>query len=77
MSLNVSTRAKTAPSANPFALLLQPEDVIKAVESSERLKRLQSRVCRPLDKPLIPTLAKDASVAAWDAAIERASARHL
>jgi hypothetical protein len=42
------------PVDNPFALLLNPADVIAQVERSERLRRLQSRVCRPLDKPLIP-----------------------
>ena len=47
------------PVDNPFALLLNPADVIAQVERSERLRRLQSRVCRPLDKPLIP-VASDA-----------------
>jgi hypothetical protein len=40
--------------ANPFALMLNPADVIAAVESSERLGRLQRRICKPLDKPTIP-----------------------
>jgi hypothetical protein len=61
-------------SSNPFALLLNPETVVKAVETSERLGRLHSRVCRPLDRPLIPAAPNDA-VAAFDAAIDRASAR--
>lgn len=61
-------------SSNPFALLLNPETVVKAIESSERLGRLHSRVCRPLDRPLIPASPNDA-VAAFDAAIDRASAR--
>lgn len=60
--------------ANPFGLLLNPQTILKAVESSERLGRLHSRICRPLDRPLIPTRAND-PVAAFDAAIERASAR--
>ena len=58
----------------PFALLLNPEVVVKAMEASERLSRLHSRICRPLDRPVIPT-KKDDSVAAFDAAIERASSR--
>jgi hypothetical protein len=62
---------------NPFALLLNPETVVKAVASSERLGRLQSRVCRPLDRPLIPTQETNDPVAAFDAAIERASARRM
>jgi hypothetical protein len=40
--------------ANPFALMMDPQAVFEAMERSERLNRLQSRVCRPLDKPLIP-----------------------
>jgi hypothetical protein len=42
------------PVENPFALLLNPADVVAQMERSERLRRLHSRVCRPLDKPLIP-----------------------
>ncbi|WP_348756441.1 hypothetical protein [uncultured Aquincola sp.] len=44
---------KTA-AANPFALMINPDVVLRAVERSERLARLSSRICRPLDKPLIP-----------------------
>jgi len=60
--------------ANPFGLLLNPEGILRAVESSERLGRLHSRICRPLDRPLIPARGND-PVAAFDAAIERAAAR--
>lgn len=42
------------PVANPFALLMDPQAIFRAIESSERLARLQSRVCRPLDRPLLP-----------------------
>ena len=45
------------PVENPFALLLNPADVVAQMERSERLRRLKSRVCRPLDKPLIPCAA--------------------
>jgi hypothetical protein len=45
--------------ANPFALMMDPEAVVAAMESSERLNGLKSRVCRPLDKPLIPLAASD------------------
>lgn len=41
-------------SPNPFAMMTNPEVILQAVERSERLNRLQRRVCRPLDKPLIP-----------------------
>ncbi|MDT8997696.1 hypothetical protein RQP53_00240 [Paucibacter sp. APW11] len=40
--------------ANPFAMMLDPERIAREVEHSERLNRLQRRICRPLDKPLIP-----------------------
>ncbi len=39
--------------ASPFAMLLNPEQVLRAMEHSDRLNRLHSRVYRPLDKPLI------------------------
>lgn len=45
--------------ANPFALLMEPEAVFATIEKSGRLGRLHSRICRPLDKPLIPRTAED------------------
>ena len=45
--------------ANPFALMMDPQAVLEAMERSERLNRLQSRVCRPLDKPLIPLVSSE------------------
>ena len=50
--------------ANPFALLMDPQAVFMAIEKSERLARLHSRVCRPLDKPMLPVVAADAEEAA-------------
>jgi hypothetical protein len=47
--------------ANPFALLMDPQAVFMAIEKSERLARLHSRVCRPLDKPMLPVTAADDS----------------
>ena len=38
---------------NPFALMLDPQAVFAQIEHSERLERLQRRVCRPLDRPLL------------------------
>jgi hypothetical protein len=37
--------------SNPFAMMLNPEAVVLAMESSEKLNGLQSRICRPLDNP--------------------------
>jgi len=39
---------------NPFVLMLDPEAVISAMEDSKMLRSLRQRICRPLDKPLIP-----------------------
>lgn len=36
--------------SDPFALILDPQAVVQAMEASERLRRLHSRVCRPLDR---------------------------
>ncbi|AKJ26993.1 hypothetical protein [Caldimonas brevitalea] len=35
---------------NPFALMTDPQAVLAAVQLSDRLARLQSRVYRPLDQ---------------------------
>ena len=56
--------------ANPFALMMNPEAVFAAIAESERLGSLQSRICRPLDKPIFgPTPAgePDADDASLDA----------
>ena len=47
------------PAANPFALLTDPQAIFRAIEKSERLERLQSRICRPLDKPLLPMVTDE------------------
>lgn len=36
--------------SNPFALLTDPEAILRAVESSQHLESLNRRVCRPLDR---------------------------
>jgi hypothetical protein len=46
------------PVENPFALLLNPADVVAQMERSERLRRLHSRICRPLDKPMVVSAAE-------------------
>jgi hypothetical protein len=43
------------PEHNPFLLMLNPELVLAAVERSERLGQLNRHLCRPLDRPIIPT----------------------
>ncbi len=44
---------KLTLASNPFALMMHPDAVLHAMEHSDRLGRLQRRICRPLDKPLI------------------------
>ena len=53
---------------NPFALLMTPEAVFAALEKSDRLHTLMSRVCKPLDEreakqatPQVTTLDEIAS----------------
>jgi hypothetical protein len=58
--------------ANPFALMMDPKGVLEAMERSERLNRLQSRVCRPLDKPLIPMVNGEAADQDFDDASDSA-----
>ena len=49
--------------SNPFVMMTDPETILQAVERSERLNRLNRKVYRPLDRPLIPKIgAKDLSV---------------
>lgn len=57
--------------ANPFALMMNPEAIFAAIADSERLGRLHSRICRPLDKPMLGQAADE--VEADDASIEDAS----
>jgi hypothetical protein len=40
--------------SNPFVMMTNPESILLAVERSERLNRLNRKVYRPLDRPLIP-----------------------
>ncbi len=59
---------------NPFALMIDPQAILAQIERSERLERLQRRVCRPLDKPLLPdAAAAGGEQAAFDAAVDKAA----
>lgn len=58
----------TPLAADPFALMMNPQAVLDAMAGSPRLARLQRRVYRPLDKPLIPH--RNAELAAFDSAID-------
>ena len=56
----MTTTQAIAP--NPFALMMEPEVVFAAMASSDRLARLKSRICRPLDNPLTAPDGDDAAV---------------
>lgn len=45
----------TVQAVSPFAMLIDPEAVLAAVQRSERLSGLQGRICRPLDRQTTPT----------------------
>lgn len=48
--------------AHPFALMMNPQAILQAMERSERLNHLERHICRPLDKPLIPHTLSDLEV---------------
>jgi hypothetical protein len=62
---------QTQDLANPFIMMTNPEVILQAVERSERLNQLARRVCRPLDRPLIPKV-RGAELEAYDREIELA-----
>ena len=64
--------AHTHLTSNPFALMMMPEAVFAAIEHSDRLGRLKSRICRPLDGPRAVQATGEAG--AFDAAIDDAVA---
>ncbi len=47
----MDTFQSTTP--NPFALMMDPESIFAAMARSHRLAQLTSRICRPLDKPVV------------------------
>ena len=57
-----------SPVENPFAMMIAPEMVFAAIERSDRLARLKSTICRPLDNPRPAKPAVE--LGAFDAAIE-------
>jgi hypothetical protein len=62
--------AYPSPVGNPFMLMLNPEVVLAAIENSERLGKLDRRLCRPLDRhPISGQVAEDAAPHA-DGAVE-------
>jgi len=63
----MTTTVETIAS-NPFALMMDPEAVFRAMAQSDRLARLSSRICRPLDKPVVAKV--DAAAPEADAEVD-------
>jgi hypothetical protein len=62
---------QTSPqAADPFGLLVDPEAIQRALAGSQRLESLNRRICRPLDRTVVPKPA-DGESAAFDAAVEQ------
>ena len=59
----------TSPAFNPFALIVDPAAVFRAVESSSTLGGLHTRVFRPLERHEGRD-DDDAELAAYDAEVE-------
>ena len=59
---------KQQPVSDPFALMMNPQRVLAAIERSERLACLQSRICRPLDRPQLAR--RGAELDEFDGAID-------
>jgi hypothetical protein len=59
----------TAAAANPFALMVDPAEVLQMIDQSEELSRLSQRHCHPLDRSVIRCAS--AEIAAFDAKIDR------
>jgi hypothetical protein len=49
--------------ADPFAMLVDPEGFFGEIEKSERLKAMHGRICRPLDRVVTPKAPGHESVA--------------
>jgi hypothetical protein len=63
---------KATLASNPFALMMHPDAVVHAMEHSDRLGRLQRRICRPLDKSVAAGSPEGA--AAFDVTLDDAVA---
>jgi hypothetical protein len=50
----------TSIETNPFALMMDPQTVLAAMERLDRSTQAQRRICRPLDKP-VPVKPTDES----------------
>jgi hypothetical protein len=70
----MNTTQAQRPLFGPFAMLLDPERVVREMTDCDRLNRFQGRIYRPLDKPLIAKTGKAmADAAAFDRMVDDAA----
>jgi hypothetical protein len=67
-------RTQASSDRNPFALMIQPEAVLKAIERSDALSGLRAHVVRPLDRGVLVKLPED--VIAYDRRIDQSGQRN-
>lgn len=67
-------RTQATTQGNPFALMVQPDAVLKAIERSEALSGLRTHVVRPLDRAVLIKLPDD--VIAYDRRIDQSGPRN-
>ena len=63
--------SRTQIASNPFSQLINPGAMFLAVQNSKRLAKLESRICRPLNKPAVAQ--GDADVVAFDEALDQSA----
>ncbi|WP_295854826.1 hypothetical protein [uncultured Xylophilus sp.] len=61
----------TVDVTNPFALMMDPASVLKAMEHSDALRNLKLRRIQPLDE--LPPARKGAATAAFDKELDEAN----
>jgi hypothetical protein len=54
ISLEILPMETAVHAAGPFDMLIDPQPILDAVQNSIRLRSLNSRVCRPLDRTSKP-----------------------
>ena len=70
----MNTTQAQRPLFGPFAMLLDPERVVREMTDCDRLNRFQRRIYRPLDKPLIAKSAQsNAAASDFDRLVDAAA----
>jgi hypothetical protein len=65
----------TVHPSNPFDMLINPQAILDAVENSNCLRNLKSKICRPLDQAPKPAAEGAASTESADDDLAGAGSR--